>query len=129
MKFTAQERMAMSQLLPALVPEKSNRHFYAMVTELSFDMSFTDKENEHLAVKMGGQEYIDPLTDKKAVVPQGQIVWKPENGADKDINIPKAIREIIVQKFKEWDKADELPADAVFVFDRFVKKGEWHKKE
>lgn len=129
MKLSAFERIVLSQALPALIPETGNRHLYAICDKLAADVSLTEKETKHIGLKTGGQKFKSPETGKEEVVPEGNMAWRPDRQASKNVDIPKILYDIIVKGFREMDERDNLPKGMVPVFDRFVKEAEWHKDE
>jgi len=128
MNLSVRERVVMSQLLPALVPEKSNRYFYSMIDELAINLSLTDKEVTRIEFKQAGEKFKNEA-GKEAIVPEGQVVWNPQKEFDKNIAIPKALNDVIIKTFREKDEKGELGREMVLIFDRFVKEEEWHKEE
>jgi len=129
MKLNVHERILMANLLPALLPEKSTRFFYASINKVALELSLTDKEIKHIGLKTAGEMFIDATTKEAGIVPEGQMKWQMGKQADKNVDIPKSINDLIVRKFQEWDKKGELSPDVLLVFDRFVGEAEWFKEE
>ena len=129
MKFNVEERMVMGNLMPILAPEKSNRHFYALLDELAKKFSLTEKEIRHIEVKFGGETFKDPDTGKEEVVQKGKMIWRSDRNADKNIDIPEVINNVIVSSFQEMDRSDALPREAIPIFDRFVEELKWYKQK
>ena len=126
MKLSVRERVMMSQLFPALVPETANRHFYALIDELAKDLSLTEKEADRIEFKQAGEKYKDEEGGEQ-VVPKDQVLWNPQKEFVKNVDIPKVLNDAIIKTFQEKDAKGELGREMIVIFDRFVKEEEWHK--
>ena len=126
MKLSVRERVMMSQLFPALVPETANRHFYALIDELAKDLSLTEKEADRIEFKQAGEKYKDEEGGEQ-VVPKDQVLWNPQKEFVKNVDIPKVLNDAIIKTFQEKDAQGELGREMIVIFDRFVKEEEWHK--
>ena len=103
MELNILERLMLNSILPA----QGNIVTLKIVQELKMMLAFSEEEIE--------EHEIDKLDDNKG------IKWNPEsNEYVKDIPIGPRAMSVIVEELERQDKAKELTADFISLYDKFM---------
>jgi hypothetical protein len=101
MELSVLERVLLSNILPAK-GSFSNLKLLRVARE---DLSFDDKENKILNIRQEGQ----------------QVLWnEPKPPLMKTINFGEVATEIIKKTLREMDKKEELSADFLTIYEKFI---------